>query len=184
VWLEALGYSATTIGAILTAGAVAAVVIRPFMPVVSRACGGTARTLVVAMALVSVAVGVLGAVNSVAAFMALGVIGGAGTGFGLPLTIVAVARNVVGRHRGAALGLRLSFNRAANLVAPVAVGAILDATGFGVGFAVAGAILAGLTVLAAAWVPRYERTESEAMARAADRATDGATDGASVPPAA
>lgn len=163
VWLESLGYSATTIGSILTAGAVAAVVVRPFMPVVSRWCGGTARTLVVAMALVAVAVGVLGAVDSVWAFMLLGIVGGAGTGFGLPLTIVAVARNVHGRHRGAALGLRLSFNRAANLIAPVAVGAILDATGFGIGFAVAGAILAGLAALAGAWVPRYMREEASVL---------------------
>lgn len=157
VALQDLGYPATTIGALVSLGALAAVLVRPAMPLVARALGGPARTLVVAMAAVAVAVGLLGVVRSLAAFALLGVLAGFGTGVGLPLSIVTVASHVEARHRGAALGLRLSLNRGAQLLMPVAIGAVIGATGFGVGFALAGAALGVLAWAAAVRVPAFER---------------------------
>jgi MFS family permease len=157
VALQDLGYPATTIGALISFGALAAVLVRPLMPLVSRLLGGPARTLVVAMAAVAVAVGALGLVTSVVAFALLGALAGFGTGVGLPLSIVTVASHVDPRHRGTALGLRLSLNRAAQLAMPVAIGAVIGVAGFGVGFGLAGALLAGLALAAAGRVAAFER---------------------------
>ncbi len=158
VLLTDLGYSATSIGTLISVGSLAAVLVRPLMPWFTRTLGGPARTLVVAMAAVAVGVGGLGLVTSWAAFAGLAVVVGFGTGVGLPLSIVTVASHVDPRQRGAALGLRLSLNRAAQLAMPVAVGALVTAAGFGVAFGVAGGVLAALSVLAAARVPLFERT--------------------------
>jgi MFS family permease len=156
VTLQELGYPATTIGALISLSALAAVLVRPLMPPISRALGGPARTLVVAMAAVAVAVGALGMVSSLLAFGLLGVLAGFGTGVGLPLSLVTVASHVEGRHRGTALGLRLSLNRAAQLAMPVVIGAVIGAAGYGVGFGLAGAVLAGLALAAALRVKAFE----------------------------
>ena len=157
VALQDLGYPATTIGALISFGALAAVLVRPLMPLVSRVLGGPARTLVVAMASVAIAVGALGLVTSVVAFALLGALAGFGTGVGLPLSIVTVASHVDPRHRGTALGLRLSLNRAAQLAMPVVIGAVIGVAGFDVGFGLAGALLAGLALAAAGRVAPFER---------------------------
>jgi MFS family permease len=158
VLLTDLGYSATAIGALVSVGSLAAVLVRPAMPWFARVLGGPARALVVAMAAVAVGVGALGLVGSWGAFTALAVVAGFGTGVGLPLSIVTVASHVDPRRRGAALGLRLSLNRAAQLTMPVAMGALLATSGFAVAFGLTGAALAVLAVLAALRVPTFERT--------------------------
>lgn len=158
VLLTDLGYSATAIGALISTGAFAAVLVRPLMPWFARVLGGPARALVAAMVAVAIGVGFLGAVTAWGAFAALAVVAGFGTGVGLPLSIVTVASHVDPKRRGAALGLRLSLNRAAQLAMPVAMGALLTVVGFTVAFAVAGGVLAALAALAAARVPAFERT--------------------------
>jgi MFS family permease len=158
VLLTDLGYSATAIGLLISVGSLAAVLVRPLMPGFTRVLGGPARTLVVAMSAVAVGVGALGWVTAWGAFAALAVVVGFGTGIGLPLSIVTVASHVDPRQRGAALGLRLSLNRAAQLAMPVAVGALVTAAGFGVAFATTGAVLAALAILAARRVTAFERT--------------------------
>ena len=162
VALQDLGFAATTIGALVSLGALAAVLVRPAMPAVSRFLGGPARTLVVAMVSVALAVGLLGVARSALAFALLGVLAGFGTGVGLPLSIVTVASHVDARHRGAALGLRLSLNRVAQLVMPVAIGAVIGVGGFGIGFGLAGGALAALAWAAAARVGAFERAVAAA----------------------
>lgn len=160
VLLTDLDYSATSIGTLISVGSLAAVLVRPLMPWFTRVLGGPARTLVVAMAFVAAGVGALGLVTDWAAFAGLAVVAGFGTGIGLPLSIVTVASHVDPRQRGAALGLRLSLNRAAQLAMPVAVGALVSAAGFGVAFGMTGALLASLAVVAAARVPAFERAKA------------------------
>lgn len=147
VALEAHGYSATAIGTLISVGAAATVAVRPAMPRISQALGSTARALVVAMTFVAVGVGLLGLATSPAALAFLLVAAGVGTGVGLPSSIVMVAGRVDPDRRGAALGLRLSLNRVAQLVAPVLVGAVVSAAGFAAGFGVAGVVVA-----ASAWL--------------------------------
>ena len=156
VYLSELSYSATSIGALLSIGGLAAVLVRPIMPLLSRAIGGPARTLVVAMTAVAIGVGLTGLVSSYGVIALLTVIAGLGAGVGLPLSIVTVASHVDPRSRGLALGVRLSLNRVAQLVAPVAVGAVVAASGFAVGFALAGGALASLALLVAARVRAFE----------------------------
>lgn len=156
--LTDLGFRATAVGAVISTGALAAVLVRPLMPWFVRVLGGPARALVAAMAAVAVGVGALGFVSSGAAFAALAVVAGFGTGVGLPLSIVTVASHVDPKRRGSALGLRLALNRAAQLVMPVLVGALLAAAGYAAAFAVAGGALALLAVLAAVRVRTFERT--------------------------
>lgn len=160
VYLSELAYSATSIGALLSLGGLAAVLVRPVMPWLSRTFGGPARTLVVAMAAVAVGVGLTGLVSAYAAIAALTVLGGLGAGVGLPLSIVTVASHVDPRRRGLALGVRLSLNRVAQLVAPVAIGAVVAVAGFGPAFALAGGVLAALALLAAARVGAFEAADA------------------------
>jgi MFS family permease len=159
VALQEQGYAATTIGSLISLSALTAVLVRPLMPALARAFGGPARTLVVAMTVVALSVGLMGVAGSVSTFVALVVAMGFGTGVGLPLSLVTVASHVDPRHRGSALGLRLSLNRAAQLVMPVIVGAVIGAAGFGAGFAVAGGLLLALVVAVVVRVPAFERTE-------------------------
>ncbi len=144
VVLEDLGFSATAVGALLSLGALASVSVRPFMPWVARRLGSPSRTLLAATTVVAAAVGLLGTVDSFAAFAALSVTAGLATGVGLPLSIVTVARSVAPPRRGAALGLRLASNRAAQLAAPIAVGAVVGVAGFAAGFALVGVVVAGM----------------------------------------
>jgi MFS family permease len=160
VALQEQGYAATTIGSLISLSAFAAVLVRPLMPVVARALGGPARTLVVAMTVVALSVGLMGMAGSVPTFVVLVVAMGFGTGVGLPLSLVTVASHVDPRHRGTALGLRLSLNRAAQLVMPVIVGAVIGAAGFAVGFGVAGGLLLALVVAVVARVPAFERAKA------------------------
>lgn len=157
VVLEARGYSATEVGTLVSLGAFASVAARPFMPVVSRALGGPARTLVAALATAAVAVGLLGLAASTVTFAALVIAAGAATGVALPLGIVTVAREVGQGARGAALGLRLSSNRAAQLVTPILVGAVVGTAGFGVGFGVVGATLTVAASIAIERAVAFER---------------------------
>ena len=156
VYLSDLSYSATSIGALLSLGGLAAVLVRPIMPLLSRAIGGPARTLVVAMSAVAIGVGLTGLVSSYGVIALLTVIAGLGAGVGLPLSIVTVASHVDPRSRGLALGVRLSLNRVAQLAAPIAVGAVVAASGFALGFALAGGALAALALLAAARIRPFE----------------------------
>ena len=160
VYLSELAYSATSIGALLSLGGLAAVLVRPVMPVLSRRLGGPARTLVFAMVAVAVGVGLTGLVSAYAAIAALTVLAGLGAGVGLPLSIVTVASHVDPRRRGLALGVRLSLNRVAQLAAPVAVGAVVTASGFALGFALAGGALAALALLAAGRVRAFEAADA------------------------
>ena len=162
--LEQLGYPATQIGALLSLGALASVAVRPAMPVISRRLGGPARTLVVAMAAVAVGVGLMGVARHAAAFALLTVTAGVGTGVGRPLSIVTVARHVAPGRRGTALGLRMSSNRAAQLGAPVLVGAVIGAAGFGAGFGAVGALLAAASWAAARRVGAFERSDRSGRA--------------------
>jgi MFS family permease len=168
VYLQDLAYPASTIGALLSLGAFAAVLVRPLMPLVSRVFGGPARTLIVAMTAVALSVGLLGVTTTIAPLVALTMLAGFGTGVGMPLSIVTVASHVDRRRRGLALGLRLSANRFAQLVAPVAIGALVGAAGFGAGFAAAGGLLALAACAAALRVPAFERTARVAEAARSD----------------
>lgn len=172
ILLQEQGWSATTIGALVSLGSLTAVLVRPVMPWVVRRFGGVARTLVATMVAVVIGVGALGLVSSLPAFAVLSVLAGFGTGVAFPLSIVTVASHVPKRHRGLAFGLRMSSNHTVEVIAPVLGGLLVGAAGFGAGFAAAGGLLALLTVLAIGRVRTFELAEPEAEEGAAARPAD------------
>lgn len=182
--MEELGLSATVIGSLVSLGSLTAVVIRPVMPRVVAALRGTARTIVASMAAVAIGVGLLSLApaldGSVIFFAVLAIVTGFGSGMAFPLSIVSVASHIPRDERALALSLRLSSNHLVELGAPVLGGMLVAAFGYSAGFAVAGLVLAVITVLALPRVRPYELIETAIeRAAAADRAG-----GASEPPAA
>jgi MFS family permease len=157
VLLEAQGFPATTIGAVLSAGALASVSVRPFTPWIARRLGGVAGTLVAATILVSLGVGLLGVAGSLPAFVALSVAVGLGAGVGLPMSAVAIVRRVGHGERATALGLRLASNRGAQLTAPIVAGSVIGAAGFAVGFGLVGLAVAVLALATRRLGRRYAR---------------------------
>lgn len=155
VMLEELGMSATVIGALVSLGSLTSVLIRPIMPHLTRALGGTGNTLVVSMLAVAAGVGLLAAAHGVWAFAALAVVAGFGTGIAFPLSIVAVASHVPAVDRGVALSLRLSMNHTVEVFAPTLSGVVVAATSFRFGFASAGLALGALTLLSLSILPRF-----------------------------
>ncbi len=147
VHLELLAVPATSIGALLSLRALAAVVIRPWMPRMVAALGGRERTVV--LTLLAMSAGLIGvAIDGtwwlLAAFM---VVFGVGFGLSQPVSMVMVADRVAPGERGAALGVRLTGNRFAQLTAPVALALVAERAGLPWLF-----VLHGLLVLAAALV--------------------------------
>lgn len=169
--MEELGLSATVIGALVSLGSLTAVVIRPIMPQVVAALGGTARTIVVSMGAVALGVGFLALApvldGSVVFFAVLAVVAGFGSGMAFPLSIVSVASHVPREERALALSLRLSSNHIVELSAPVLGGVLVAAAGYPAGFAVAGLVLALFTAVALPRVKPYEAVEEALSAQAA-----------------
>jgi hypothetical protein len=137
-------------------GSLSAVLTRPLMPAITKALGGIGTTLAVSMAAVSIGVGLLSAAQSVAAFAALAIVAGFGSGIAFPLSIVAVAAKVPLTHRGIALSLRLSINHTVEIFAPTLSGLVVAVTSLRFGFAVAGMALALLTGLSFSLVKRFD----------------------------
>jgi len=163
VMMQDLGMSATTIGSLVSLGSLTAVLIRPIIPRVTAALGGTARTSVAGMVAVAVGVGLLALApmigGSTLYFGVLAMVTGFGSGVGFPLSIVSVATHVPIGERALALSLRLSSNHLVELTAPVLGGLLVAAAGYSAGFAAAGVVLALLTLVAVGRVRPYEAAD-------------------------
>ena len=147
VHLELLAIPAATIGALLSLRALVAVAVRPWMPRMVSLLGGRERTVV--LTLLALALGLAG-VAFVQAWWALipfMLLFGAGFGLSQPVSMVMVADRVAPRERGAALGVRLTGNRLAQLIAPVALTVVAERYGLPPFF-----VLHALLVLVAALV--------------------------------
>ncbi len=154
VHLESLAVPAVAIGALLSLRAVASVAVRPVMPRVVAALGGRERTVV--FTLLALALGLAGVALSPSLWV-LGiwvVLFGVGGGLSQPVSMVMVADRVAPRERGTALGVRLTFNRLAQLLAPVVLTALAERSGL-ISLFVAHALLVGVAALAlVVWVRR------------------------------
>jgi MFS family permease len=147
VRLELLAMPAASIGALLSLRAVAAVVVRPWMPRMVAALGGRERTVV--LTLLAMSFGLVGVAFGGAWWWLAGcmVVFGAGFGLSQPVSMVMVADRVAARERGAALGVRLTGNRSAQLLSPVALAVVAERLGMPPFF-----VLHALLVLGAALV--------------------------------
>lgn len=166
VYLVELEFPATSIGLLLSARALASVVVRPLMPAAVKVLHGRERSLVWTMAIVALGIGATGFVSSFWALAAPSLTVGLGTGIGMPLSMVSVASHAPSGDRGFALGLRLAVNRLAQLIGPLLVGILIGVSGFGLSFATVGAVLLLLVALALGRVRGFEREEARRVALA------------------
>ena len=147
--LTDLAVPATTVGALMSLRALAAVLARSFIvPVVDR-LGGRERTVVLTLLGLAGGLLALGAVTALPLVAAVCVVFGLAMGLSQPVSMVMVADRVAARDRGAVLGLRLGGNRLAQLLAPVALVFIVEIAGLPWLFVAHGAlVLAATAVLA------------------------------------
>ena len=153
-YMVGLEFSATSIGLILSLRAVSSVAVRPLMPQIVRRFRGRASALALMVGLVALGVGLIGTTSTLGALAALSLLAGIGTGVGLPLSIVTIASHVSPSERGTAFAIRMTINRLAQLVTPVAIGGLITLTGFGIAFGAAGIAMAA----AALWIALLARS--------------------------
>ena len=148
VLLSSHGASATLIGSLFSVRSLAAVLVRPAMPLVVRAFGGQYRTLVLMLVFVAVGTGLSGSITALLPLTALALLVGVGMGVGVPLSIVAIASSVDRSELGLLLGLRLFTNRLAQLASTLGVGALIGIAGFNVAFLATAAVALGVAATA------------------------------------
>lgn len=127
------GISVRTIGLLLAAHGLAAMVIRLAMPLLLARIGRR-RLLAVCMLVPSVALATVPFVESVPALYLLMIVSGLGLGLCQPITLEWVAGQVRREDRGTAMSLRLAGNRLGQVVVPLGVGLLAGAAGLAAAF--------------------------------------------------
>jgi MFS family permease len=154
VHLESLSWSAATIGAVLSVRAVASVIVRPIMPQLVARLGGRERTVVftlVALSASLIGVASVPTIWSVALWLA---VFGAGHGLSQPISMVMVADAAEASERGSAMGVRMTFNRLSNVLAPVALAWAVVAVGIQGILIGHGLLVAGVAAAVIVWTRR------------------------------
>lgn len=154
VHLELMAVPAVAIGALLSLRALVAVLVRPWMPHLVAGLGGRERTVV--LTLLAMSIGLIGIALGggwwwLALFM---VVFGAGFGLSQPVSMVMVADRVPPGERGAALGVRLTGNRLAQLLAPVALTVVAERAGLPIMFVLHGLLVFAAAVVLGRWTRR------------------------------
>lgn len=160
--LTDLAVPATTIGALMSLRALAAVVVRSVIVPVVAGLGGRERTVVLTLLGLGGGLLVLGASSTLAAFAAVCVLLGIAMGLSQPVSMVMVADRVAPRDRGAVLGLRLGGNRLAQLLAPVALVFMADTAGLPWLFVGHGVLVLATAVVLAALVRSHRASGTSA----------------------
>jgi MFS family permease len=141
VYGHSIGLSASSIGAVLATLAVAAFIVRLFLPqLVKRVAGETLLGWVFLFGAIGFALVPLsnnGLVLGVISFMF-----GLGMGIGIPLTVILMYANSPEGRSGQTLGLRLTGNNLVRVVGPAIFGAVGAALGLSAVFWIIAAILA------------------------------------------
>jgi len=127
--LTELAVPATTIGALMSLRALAAVVVRLVMAPSVAWLGGRERTVVLTLLGLGGGLLLLGVTSTIAVLAAICILLGVAMGLSQPVSMVMVADRVDARDRGAVLGLRLGGNRLAQLLAPVALVFMIETAG-------------------------------------------------------
>lgn len=157
--LSTLPNPGTVVGMLLGAMALASITVRPFVSQLAARLGGNRAALLNVALVVLVGTVVTGSTTSIAALVVAVALIGVGSGVSQPLSIVMVLEDRPRAQHGVALGVRISANRLAQLVGPVAVGAGATVIGLGPAMIVAACALA-VPVGAARWWPRRSATRT------------------------
>lgn len=150
VVLEGAGYAAGTIGALLSLRAAVSMVLRPMLPWITSLFGTKRIALKVMLALTAGTFVAIGLDQTLVTAIAVTLVMGLWWGVSPPLSIVMVVDGALETERGFALGVRLTANRVAQFVGPLALGVLADAltvqAGMYAGGGTVGAFLAFLMV--------------------------------------
>lgn len=159
VHLAELAFPATTVGAIISVRALAAVLVRPWLSSVTRVFGNRSTAFIALVLLVALAVAPTALVTSTWLLVVLALLVGIGTGIVPPLSMVTLVDHVERKDQGLAFGVRLTSNRVAHLLSPVVVGVIAEVYGLAAALLLAGALTASCAGLAALWRRPFEYRE-------------------------
>lgn len=159
VILQGAGMAAGAIGTLISLRAVVSMVLRPFLPSLVARLGTRRHTLVVMVVLMALGSAAL-AVNQGLALAALvSVVVGVAWGLAPPLSTVMVVSGAAETELGFALGVRFTVNRLAQLLGPLAIGAVAGALSLQAGFLASGGLIAAS--LAYLRMPAARRRASE-----------------------
>jgi MFS family permease len=125
-----IGLSATMIGAVISSFGVATLVVRIFIPKLTRRYGDNV-VLAWAMALGAVAFGSLPFFENVALLMLAAFLMGLGLGCGQPLTMMICYNRSPAGRAGEANGIRQMANNLTHMIVPLVFGALGSALGMG-----------------------------------------------------
>lgn len=157
--LSALPNPGTVVGTMLGVMALTSIAVRPFVSQIAARLGGNQIALLNVALVVLLGTIVVGSTVSIAAVAVAVALIGIGSGISQPLSIVMVLEDRPRAQHGVALGVRISGNRLAQLIGPVAVGATTSLIGLGPAMIGAACVLA-LPIGAARWLVRRRKEQS------------------------
>ncbi len=128
IYARAQGLSATSIGLVLSAFAVAIILVRIMLPLTMRLTG-EAQMLTYAMFVACVANFLFPLFHSAWPLAAISFLLGIGCGCGQPLSLTLVYNASPERRKGEAAGMRITVNQIAHFVVPLVFGALGSAAG-------------------------------------------------------
>lgn len=146
VLLTRQGASATAIGGLLSLVALSSIAVRPFLARVVPLLGGPASAIVAVSLLVASGAALTGLAPIPAALVVAALALGLGSGVSQPTSMELVLTDTDRRHRGAALGLRVSVNRVAQILGPLLLGFGAAAMGPAAAFVGAGVASAAVVL--------------------------------------
>lgn len=142
VILQAAGMAAGLIGTLISVRALVSTVLRPFLPTLVGWLGNRRNALVAMVALLAAGSGGIGLHQSALMALLVSVVIGIGWGLAPPLSIVMVIAGAAETELGFALGVRFTVNRLAQLVGPLAIGAVAGVLSLQAGFLASGGLIA------------------------------------------
>jgi MFS family permease len=162
LYLKSVGMSTTLIGIVFSLNSLCQMAVRPAIAVAVQRLRH-AGVLAVALAITIAGVALTPWLTSFWPLAAAFSLIGAGTGVTQPLTMSLVSGHATPTTRGLALGVRMTVNQAAHVVAPPILGAAVGAFGLGASFHVAAAV----AVLGFVWLGRFAHAERDSAGRVA-----------------
>jgi MFS family permease len=147
IYAHSIGLSASAIGVVLATLAVAAFIVRLFLPrLIKRVAGEALLGWVFFFGAVGYALVPLS--SNALTLAAVGFVFGLGMGIGIPLTVILMFSHSSEGRSGQTLGLRLTANNFVRVTGPVAFGAVASALGLPAVFWIIGVMLAAGGVFA------------------------------------
>ncbi len=140
VFLEGMGYSDGTIGALGSVRQLSALIVRPALGYLVGGFGAR-RTVQGVLLIGAIAIGVTPLVGALVPLALLAALGGTTTALTQPISMIMMAEGADDEHRGLAMGLRLTGNRLVQFVGPIILGVIVGYLGISWSFFGSAAVL-------------------------------------------